>query len=64
MGKAERRCKDAWNSFAKILGLEEEEEEEVKDSGGLCQDVLKIVLIINQKKNLIWEVVGRSVEQF
>lgn len=52
MGKAEGRCKKAWRSFAKFLGLEKEEweEKEVKDSGGLCQDVSKVILNINQKR--------------
>lgn len=35
-------------------------EEEVKDSGGLCQGVLKTVLIINHKEDLIWEASGKK----
>lgn len=68
VGKAERRRDEAWNSFVKFLGLEAVEEE-VKDSGGLCRGLLKIVLIINQIESLIWVVGGvgvgrRGVEQF
>lgn len=40
VGEAERRHEEVWNSFAKCLGLEDEEEE--KDSSGLCWGVLNI----------------------
>lgn len=51
VGQAERRDEEARNGFAKFL----EEEEDSKDSGGLCQGVLEIVPFIHQKEELAWK---------